>query len=79
MVIILLSITLDNTLQVVIFHVEQQPFYSWYEQCFTINSFPSENYEMAYNLLGISLMCGLPVTTFLYCHTRIFIKLRQML
>ncbi|XP_046399245.1 adipokinetic hormone/corazonin-related peptide receptor variant I-like [Ischnura elegans] len=54
--------------QVAIFHVERHPNFTWFEQCVTFNSFPSNEYELTYSLFGMVMMYGLPlvIITFSY-------------
>ncbi|XP_050402450.1 adipokinetic hormone/corazonin-related peptide receptor variant I isoform X2 [Patella vulgata] len=55
--------------QSVIFHVEQHPVFTWFEQCVTFNFFPSQSHELAYNLFNVITVYVMPlvVITTSYC------------
>lgn len=48
--------------QIYIFHVEAHPTFTWYTQCVTYHSFPSEAYERAYTVFGMVMMYLIPLT-----------------
>ncbi|KAI0234866.1 Gonadotropin-releasing hormone receptor [Lamellibrachia satsuma] len=64
-------------LQSVIFHIEKHPHYTWFEQC--VAFFPSRTWEIAYNLVCILIMCGLPLVCIIYAHAAILWKINKKL
>lgn len=61
--------------QTVIFHVESHPTFTWYQQCVTFHSFPTPDYELAYNFFGFGFLYGLPLATIVACYSKILWKI----
>lgn len=56
------------TFQALIFHVEKHPVATWFEQCVTFNSFPSEATELAYSIFGFVFLYGFPLVMIIGCY-----------
>lgn len=61
--------------QAVIFHLENHPNVTWYEQCVTYNFFTDEVYEITYSFLGMIFMYALPLIIIVFCYASIYIEL----
>ncbi|ODM93260.1 Gonadotropin-releasing hormone II receptor [Orchesella cincta] len=64
--------------QALIFHVEVHPEFRWYQQCITFNSFPSQNAELAYNLISFFFLYVLPMLTIIYCYAHIMAEMYRV-
>ena len=60
-----------------IFHVEAHPQFTWYTQCVTFNSFPSEAYETAYTIFGMVMMYLVPLVVILVTYSFILLTIYQ--
>lgn len=70
-----LSSSLCSAPQAVIFHVENHPNITWYEQCVTYNFFKSEDHEIVYAFAGMILMYALPLIIIVFCYASIYYEL----
>lgn len=61
--------------QAVIFHVENHPNITWYQQCVTYNFFEETWQEIAYSFFGMILMYALPLIIIIFCYASIYIEL----
>lgn len=61
--------------QAVIFHVEDHPNITWYQQCVTYNFFEETWHEVAYSMIGMILMYALPLIIIVFCYASIYIEL----
>ncbi|XP_024936124.1 gonadotropin-releasing hormone II receptor isoform X2 [Cephus cinctus] len=61
--------------QLVVFHVESHPKFTWYEQCITYNFFPSDAHELTYSLFGMVMMYGFPLTVIIYTYSSILVEI----
>lgn len=61
--------------QAVIFHVENHPNITWYQQCVTYNFFQEAWQEIAYSFLGMILMYALPLIIIIFCYASIYVEL----
>jgi len=61
--------------QAVIFHVENHPNITWYQQCVTYNVFDEPWHEVAYSFLGMIFMYALPLIIIVFCYASIYIEL----
>jgi hypothetical protein len=62
-------------LQVVIFHVERHPKFTWYEQCVAFNMFPTQLHELTYRVLGMIMMYGLPLVVIIISYACILAEI----
>ncbi|PSN54063.1 hypothetical protein C0J52_03123 [Blattella germanica] len=46
---------------VFIFHVQQHPVFTWYEQCLDFDMFPTQLYQFWYRILNMVLVYGFPL------------------
>lgn len=67
-----------STVKSFIFHVETHPVFKWYEQCVTFNSFPSQEYELAYNFFGFVFLYGIPLIMIIVCYSRILFEIYRI-
>eukprot|EP00095_Tigriopus_kingsejongensis_P011396 maker-scaffold68_size422247-snap-gene-2.13 protein:Tk11396 transcript:maker-scaffold68_size422247-snap-gene-2.13-mRNA-1 annotation:"adipokinetic hormone receptor isoform x3" len=61
--------------QIYIFHVEAHPTFTWYTQCVTYNSFPSEAWETAYTIFGMVMMYLVPLLVIIITYTFILLTI----
>ncbi|KAL7634165.1 UNVERIFIED_CONTAM: hypothetical protein RMT77_015493 [Armadillidium vulgare] len=61
--------------QAIIFHVERHPYFTWFEQCVTFNSFPTKELELAYNIAGFLGMHLIPMIAIVFCYGSIVFAL----
>ena len=61
--------------QVYVFHVEVHPQFTWYTQCVTFNSFPSEAWQTAYMVFGIVMIYLVPLVIIIVTYAIILITL----
>lgn len=61
--------------QAIIFHVENHPNITWYQQCVTYNFFQYEYQEILYSFMGMLLMYALPLIIIIFCYASIYIEL----
>ncbi|XP_055305439.1 adipokinetic hormone/corazonin-related peptide receptor variant I isoform X2 [Sitodiplosis mosellana] len=61
--------------QAIIFHVENHPNITHYQQCVTYNFFRDESHEKIYSFIGMMLMYALPLLCIVYCYASIYIEL----
>ncbi|XP_031784266.1 adipokinetic hormone receptor isoform X1 [Nasonia vitripennis] len=61
--------------QMVVFHVEAHPTFTWYEQCITFNTFPSFTHELTYSLFGMVMMYWFPLIVIIYTYTSILAEM----
>ena len=54
-----------------IFHVENHPQVTWFEQCVTFHFFPTPSHELAYNLFNILSIYVLPLLVIIVCYSMI--------
>ncbi|XP_043483307.1 gonadotropin-releasing hormone II receptor-like isoform X1 [Leptopilina heterotoma] len=64
-----------STPQMIVFHVENHPNFTWYQQCITFNTFPSSTHELTYSLFGMLMMYWVPLTVIIYTYTSILIEI----
>lgn len=67
-----LSSSICSAPQAVIFHVENHPNITWYEQCVTYNFFKSDAHEVAYAFIGMILMYAIPLCIIVFCYASIY-------
>ncbi|XP_033218326.1 gonadotropin-releasing hormone II receptor [Belonocnema kinseyi] len=67
--------TLCSMPQMLVFHVETHPNFTWYEQCITFNTFPSFTHELTYSLFGMLMMYWLPLIVIIYSYTSILVEI----
>ncbi|XP_064098698.1 adipokinetic hormone/corazonin-related peptide receptor variant I-like isoform X1 [Macrobrachium nipponense] len=63
--------------QVVIFHVENHPFHTFYVQCVTFNFFPSMHHEMIYNLFCLVMLYVAPLSIIITFYGAIVLTIFQ--
>ena len=63
--------------QMVVFHVEVHPDFTWYEQCVTFHTFSSRTYEFLYFLMGMIFLYVLPLLVILVTYGGIIIHLHK--
>uniref|UniRef100_A0A1B6LW18 G-protein coupled receptors family 1 profile domain-containing protein n=1 Tax=Graphocephala atropunctata TaxID=36148 RepID=A0A1B6LW18_9HEMI len=61
--------------QVWVFHVENHPNNTWYEQCVHFNSFSSSSHELAYFFFGMIMMYGLPFFVIIFSYASILAEI----
>ncbi|KAL1129925.1 hypothetical protein AAG570_012869 [Ranatra chinensis] len=61
--------------QMLVFKVQRHPNITFYEQCITINSFPSEAHELTYSLFGMIMMYAFPLTVIIFSYTSILTEI----
>ncbi|KAK9872357.1 hypothetical protein WA026_017815 [Henosepilachna vigintioctopunctata] len=67
--------TLCSIPQAFVFHVETHPNVTWYTQCVTYNSFPSEAYEVLYSVFGMLMMYAFPLVFIIYSYAAILMEI----
>ncbi|XP_069960386.1 adipokinetic hormone/corazonin-related peptide receptor variant I [Cherax quadricarinatus] len=63
--------------QVIIFHVEHHPTFTYYVQCVTFNFFPSLHHEMVYNLFCLVMLYVAPLSIIIVFYGAIVITIFQ--
>ncbi|XP_032681192.1 gonadotropin-releasing hormone II receptor-like isoform X1 [Odontomachus brunneus] len=63
--------------QVLVFHLEVRPGYTYVTQCTTHNTYPSHVYELLYFLFGITTVFWFPLCVMFYTYTRIFVEISR--
>ena len=63
--------------QVYIFHVAAHPMHTWYTQCVTFGSFPSEAWEKAYLIFGMVMIYFLPLVVIVVTYSIILFTIYQ--
>ncbi|GAB6019026.1 hypothetical protein CHUAL_000655 [Chamberlinius hualienensis] len=63
--------------QAFLFHVETHPQLSWYHQCVVFNSYPSPQYEIAYNLFVMMAMYGVPLVVIVVTYGSITFEINR--
>ncbi|XP_063982512.1 adipokinetic hormone/corazonin-related peptide receptor variant I isoform X2 [Diachasmimorpha longicaudata] len=61
--------------QMIIFHVEVHPNYTWYEQCITLNSFPTGGHELTYSLFGMIMTYCVPLIVIIFTYSSILLEI----
>ncbi|KAK0076177.1 hypothetical protein PV325_005788, partial [Microctonus aethiopoides] len=61
--------------QIVVFHVETHPEFTWYQQCITYNVFPSDSHELTYSLFGMIMMYCFPLIVIIYTYSSILMEI----
>ncbi|KAL0278397.1 UNVERIFIED_CONTAM: hypothetical protein PYX00_000228 [Menopon gallinae] len=61
--------------QILIFHVENHPNFTYYEQCVIFHSFPNHFWELLYKYFGFVMMYLLPLVVILFTYTSILWKI----
>ncbi|XP_012272111.1 gonadotropin-releasing hormone II receptor isoform X2 [Orussus abietinus] len=61
--------------QMLVFHVETHPNFTWYEQCVTYNTFPSYTHELTYSLFGMVTMYAFPLIVIIYTYSSILAEI----
>ncbi|XP_046592124.1 adipokinetic hormone/corazonin-related peptide receptor variant I isoform X1 [Neodiprion lecontei] len=67
--------TICSLPQMVVFHVDNHPVFTWYEQCITYNTFPSYTHELTYSLFGMITMYALPLIVIIFSYASIIIEI----
>lgn len=67
-----LSSSICSAPQAVIFHVENHPNITWYEQCVTYNFFKNETNEIVYAFIGMILLYAIPLCIIVFCYASIY-------
>uniref|UniRef100_A0A1Y1LEK9 G-protein coupled receptors family 1 profile domain-containing protein n=2 Tax=Photinus pyralis TaxID=7054 RepID=A0A1Y1LEK9_PHOPY len=67
--------TICSSPQAVVFHVEIHPNVTWYKQCITYHSFPTDEYELVYLIFGMVAMYAFPLIVFIYCYGAILLEI----
>ncbi|XP_044019876.1 gonadotropin-releasing hormone II receptor isoform X1 [Aphidius gifuensis] len=67
--------TLCSAPQMVVFHVEVHPNYTWYEQCITYNAFASDGHELMYSIFGMVMMYFFPLIIIIYTYSSILLEI----
>ncbi|XP_046753635.1 adipokinetic hormone/corazonin-related peptide receptor variant I-like isoform X3 [Diprion similis] len=67
--------TICSLPQMVVFHVDNHPVFTWYEQCITYNTFPSYTHELTYSLFGMVVMYALPLIVIIFSYASIIIEI----
>ncbi|XP_037911610.1 gonadotropin-releasing hormone receptor isoform X1 [Hermetia illucens] len=70
-----LSSCICSTPQAIIFHLEQHPNVTWYEQCVTYNFFSNEMHYIIYSVMGMVFMYALPLIIIIFCYASIYIEI----
>nr|XP_045619618.1 adipokinetic hormone/corazonin-related peptide receptor variant I-like isoform X1 [Procambarus clarkii] len=63
--------------QVIIFHVETHPLFTFYVQCVTFNFFPSMHHEMVYNIFCLVMLYVAPLTIIIIFYAAIVLTIFQ--
>ncbi|XP_071530422.1 adipokinetic hormone/corazonin-related peptide receptor variant I-like [Panulirus ornatus] len=63
--------------QVIIFHVENHPLFTFYVQCVTFNFFPSLHHEMVYNLFCLVMLYVAPLSIIIFFYGAIVVTIFQ--
>ncbi|XP_034942860.1 gonadotropin-releasing hormone II receptor isoform X1 [Chelonus insularis] len=61
--------------QVLIFHVESHPNFTWYKQCITYNAFPSDTHELTYSFFCMTMMYLFPLIVIIYTYSSILLEI----
>ncbi|MPD00479.1 hypothetical protein E2C01_095952 [Portunus trituberculatus] len=68
---------LGGNKQVIIFHVEKHPQFTFYVQCVTFNFFPSEHHEMVYNIFCLVMLYVAPLSIIIFFYGAIVVTIFQ--
>nr|AVA26880.1 red pigment concentrating hormone receptor [Carcinus maenas] len=63
--------------QVIIFHVETHPQFTFYVQCVTFNFFPSEHHEIVYNIFCLVMLYVAPLSIIIFFYGAIVVTIFQ--
>lgn len=58
-----------------VFRVETHPNFTWFTQCITFNTFPSDVHKVSYTLFGMVVMYWVPLIVIFYTYTSIFVEI----
>uniref|UniRef100_A0A336MV62 CSON007244 protein n=1 Tax=Culicoides sonorensis TaxID=179676 RepID=A0A336MV62_CULSO len=64
-----------STPQAIIFHVENHPNITWYQQCVTYNFFANEIHEIYYSVFGMLMMYALPLVVVIFSYSSIYFEI----
>ncbi|XP_032681197.1 gonadotropin-releasing hormone II receptor-like [Odontomachus brunneus] len=69
--------TLCSFPQILVFHLEVRPGYTYVTQCTTFNTYPSHVYELLYFLFAITAVFWFPLCMIFYTYIRIFVEISR--
>lgn len=61
--------------QVIVFHEETHPNFTWYKQCVTYHSFANDFQEKVYNVSGMVFMYAFPLSVIIFSYASILLEI----